>query len=154
LGPLMADARGRAAVEVAERYADGQATDGELAAAREAAQAFVATVDHFTAQGAAAQAAVAVCHPGGQDIAPLLRSASIFHPPWAPTPGGCALVRAIFGSPFRFGFSPPRPPPTVSPAWLAWNDGAIPQLAQAMYDSRDFAAMPILGDMLEDAGCA
>jgi hypothetical protein len=26
-------------------------------------------------------------------------------------------------------------------------------VAQAMYESRDFAAMPILADALEDAGC-
>jgi hypothetical protein len=27
------------------------------------------------------------------------------------------------------------------------------QLAQQMYDSRDFSAMPILADALQDAGC-
>ncbi len=36
---------------------------------------------------------------------------------------------------------------------LRWNHGTIPTLAQQMYDSRDFSRMPLLADMLEDAGC-
>ncbi len=37
--------------------------------------------------------------------------------------------------------------------WLAWNDGAIPKMAQAIYDDRAFDRLPILADALEDAGC-
>ena len=55
------------------------------------------------------------------------------------------LVRCIFGNPFS--------PTVADPAWLAWRDGAIPQLAQALYDDRDFAALPILADALEEASC-
>ncbi|MDY3563323.1 hypothetical protein R5W23_004824 [Gemmata sp. JC673] len=53
-----------------------------------------------------------------------------------------ALVRDIFGNPFR--------PVTFSPSWR--TDTAL-SLAQGMYDSRDFGAMPILADALQDAGC-
>ena len=53
-----------------------------------------------------------------------------------------ALLRDIFGNPFR--------PATFDPAWRTTT--AV-QLAQGMYDSRDFAAMPILADALQDAGC-
>ena len=53
-----------------------------------------------------------------------------------------ALLRDIFGNPFR--------PVAFSPEWRTSTAVA---LAQQMYDSRDFALMPILGDALEDAGC-
>jgi hypothetical protein len=53
-----------------------------------------------------------------------------------------ALVRDIFGNPFR--------PVTFSPEW--WTDTAV-ALARQMYESREFSAMPILADALQDAGC-
>jgi hypothetical protein len=34
-----------------------------------------------------------------------------------------------------------------------WRTSTVVALAQQMYDSRDFAAMPILADALQDAGC-
>ena len=52
------------------------------------------------------------------------------------------LLRDIFGNPFR--------PVTFSPAWR--TDTAV-ALAQQMYDAREFHAMPILADALQDAGC-
>jgi hypothetical protein len=52
------------------------------------------------------------------------------------------LVHDLFGNPFR--------PVAFAPSWRTTD--AI-GLARAMYDSRDFAAMPILADALEDAGC-
>ena|SRR5215510_6072121 len=51
-------------------------------------------------------------------------------------------VREQFGNPFR--------PVTFSPAWR--TDTAM-SLARQMYDSRDFSAMSILADALQDAGC-
>ena len=35
-----------------------------------------------------------------------------------------------------------------------WNDGTVRKLAQAIYDDRRFADLPILADALEEAGCA
>jgi len=54
----------------------------------------------------------------------------------------CALIRDIFEAPFR--------PVTFSDAWR--TDTAL-VLARQMYDARDFSAMPILADALQDAGC-
>jgi hypothetical protein len=54
----------------------------------------------------------------------------------------CHIVRDIFGNPFR--------PVAFDPSW--WTSTAV-GLATAMYESRDFAAMPILADALEEAGC-
>jgi hypothetical protein len=52
------------------------------------------------------------------------------------------VVRDIFGNPFR--------PVAFYPAWR--TDTAV-ALARQMYDSREFGAMPILADALQDAGC-
>ena len=52
------------------------------------------------------------------------------------------LVRDIFGNPFR--------PVSFAPAWLT---STVKSLASQMYESRDFGAMPILADALQDAGC-
>jgi hypothetical protein len=52
------------------------------------------------------------------------------------------LVRDLFGNPFR--------PVAFDPAW---RSPTAVVLAQAMYDGRDFAAMPVLADALQDAGC-
>lgn len=52
------------------------------------------------------------------------------------------LLRDVFGNPFR--------PITFSPDW---RTDTVTLLARQMYDGRDFSAMPILADALEDAGC-
>jgi hypothetical protein len=54
-----------------------------------------------------------------------------------------ALFRDIFGNPFR--------PVAFDPSW---RTEAVVALARGMYESRDFAPMPVLADALEDAGCA
>ena len=51
-------------------------------------------------------------------------------------------VRDIFGNPFRAVAFDPK-----------WRTEAAVGLALRMYDDRDFAAMPILADALEEAGC-
>ncbi|MFM8270873.1 MAG: hypothetical protein ACKODX_00845 [Gemmata sp.] len=52
------------------------------------------------------------------------------------------FTRDIFGNPFR--------PVAFSPSWR--TDTAV-ALARQMYESRDFSAMPILADALQDAEC-
>jgi hypothetical protein len=52
------------------------------------------------------------------------------------------VAREFFGNPFR--------PVNFSPSWR--TDTAV-LLARQMYDARDFSAMPILADALQDAGC-
>jgi hypothetical protein len=53
-----------------------------------------------------------------------------------------ALLRDVIGNPFR--------PVAFSPEWR--TDTAV-SLARMMYESRDFSAMPILADALQDTGC-
>jgi hypothetical protein len=57
-----------------------------------------------------------------------------------------ALVRDLFGSPFR-------PAPFPEPSWLGWNDGTPVKMAQAIYDDRAFDRLLVLADALEEAGC-
>jgi hypothetical protein len=52
------------------------------------------------------------------------------------------LLRESFGNPFR--------PVAFNPEWR--TDTAV-TLARTMYDAREFSAMPILADALQDAGC-
>ena len=52
------------------------------------------------------------------------------------------LLSDIFGNPFR--------PVTFSPDL---RTSTVVALANQMYESRDFSAMPILADALQDAGC-
>jgi hypothetical protein len=56
------------------------------------------------------------------------------------------LLRDIVYNPFRS-------PPAVEAAWLAWNGGAVANLARAIRDERAFDRLPLLADALEDAGC-
>jgi hypothetical protein len=57
----------------------------------------------------------------------------------------CDLLRDIIGNPFR--------PLAVEPSWLAWNDGTVVNMAQGIYDDRAFDRLSVLADALEDAGC-
>ncbi len=52
------------------------------------------------------------------------------------------ILHCLFGNPFR--------PVAFDPRWR--TDTAV-GIAQQMYDARDFNAMPILADALQDAGC-
>jgi len=133
------DVLGRAAVEVAESFADGFAGPEELRAARLACQGAgdqaawyaAATNPAIAARNAAlsAQAGVA-SHPLiGSEEAELRAQA--------------ALLRDIFGAlSFR--------PVSVDPTWLT---PAVIKLGQAIYDERAFGQMPLLADELEQAGC-
>jgi hypothetical protein len=67
----------------------------------------------------------------------------------------CRLLRDIF--------NPFRPVPLGEEkgrwekqrrAWLRWNGEAVRGLAEAIYEEKAFDRLPILGDALEDAGCA
>jgi hypothetical protein len=58
----------------------------------------------------------------------------------------CQLLRDVFGSPFR--------QVTVSRSLLAWNDWAPLNIAEAIYNDRDFTSLPVLADALQEAGCS
>lgn len=53
-----------------------------------------------------------------------------------------SLLRDVIGNPFR--------PTRFASGWRTEN---VVLLAKQMYESRDFSAMPVLADALQDAGC-
>ena len=129
-------------VEVAERFADGLATNEELAASREITEAAGAQA-RVTATPTVHDMARGICLPTVEfriAFSPAQRAVEV------------PLARDVFGNPFR--------PVAIDPAWLAWNNQMIPRLAQAAYDARsmpagtlDVARLGVLADALEDAGC-
>jgi len=70
------------------------------------------------------------CHVAAQEE--RLAQASSLHDLFGPTP-----FRSI----------------TVDSAWLTWQNGTIPKLAQGIYADHAFDRLPILADALEEAGC-
>jgi hypothetical protein len=170
---LGSDERVRHAVEVAERYADGFATDAELDGADAVASAVVDPLieaadgdPKYSVHDSALSALAAMRHAACRSIDDSARygvacAASAAIPPhpckgelaceWcererrAANAAQVPLVRCVFGNPFR--------PVAIDPAWLSWNGGIVVELARGMYDDSRFDRMPILGDALEDAGC-
>jgi hypothetical protein len=146
---LARDPRYEAAVEVLERFADGLVRDSaRIRAAKldlddsglkpnvvacllsELRRAAAKTVTR-DARDLGQSAAAAVSYTDARRFQALKRGEA-----------GRQLLRDIAGNPFRLvAFSPARRTDTA----LA--------LARQMYGSRDFSAMPILADALQDAGC-
>jgi hypothetical protein len=124
----------RAAVETAENFADGLASPVELEAVQlllgESGE--VGGVGWYVSGSKAFQAAQAAI----RDASQLAES------PTAEVAAHAQLLRDIFGNPFRWE--------TFAREWR--TDTAV-TLARQMYESREFSAMPILADALQDAGC-
>jgi hypothetical protein len=154
----------RVGVEVAERYADGQAEESEREAAWERSRdAFWQAWGQFGNEPGEAPTDEQLAHHGSLARAHL----SVY----APAPEGkldyydkktvsqswaerldpeeercrCDLLRDLF-YPFR--------PVRIDSTWLSWRDSTIPKLAQVIYDERAFDRLPVLADALKDAGCA
>jgi hypothetical protein len=176
---LLEDSRCRRAVELAEEYADFRTTRQQMKAARKAAEAAVQhTRKPFTHRRdleadllgfnpnpspqwmrvemsdlpavRVAQLAELVARPANLNASLL---PGLGETVWNALHADrtkcreeqfaqCILLRDVFGNPFR--------PVAFDPAWR--TDTAV-ALARGMYGSRDFSAMPILADALQDAGC-
>jgi hypothetical protein len=149
----------RAAVEVAERFADGEADEADRSRAAEAATAILPPagvtreqyleslehrLSHRTPEGQAASAAIAVLSPAAAFAARRVAQSEVGGP--EEKAARCDLIRCIFDY--------PGAPRTIAPQWLAWNGGTLPKFARAIYDAQAFDCLPLLADALEDASCA
>jgi len=160
---LVKDGQTLAALGVAERFADGLATDEERSAGRKAAAQAAQGRDVIqtpTSPKWERRAASSVYYATADDADKAAMAAgelAIESMIWLA--GGHAncdsqaikrteqsqqahLVRDVFGNPFR--------PVSVDPAWLT---STVLALARGVYEDRAFDRLPILADTLQDAGC-
>lgn len=124
---------GRAAVETAEDYSDGLLTYDDLDAARKASRlagssndgpSRTAGVTLFASPWSSAM--LASSHALGAGLSGQAQ---------------CGLLGDLFGAPSGLAID------------ASWLTSTVVKLAEGLYESRDFAAMPILADALQDAGC-
>jgi hypothetical protein len=174
---LLAEGRGRSAVELVERHADGRASDDELRAAADAAEAAWRDAggeqeDDLTSANPVLQAARAASCAVGRWPGRLTAGWSWYGRAALAADGVRAAVQAEAGEAgqkrrpateaevaahlalLRDALGNPfRPSPAVDPGWLAWQDGAVRKLAEGIYDERAFDQLPVLADAVEEAGC-
>lgn len=161
--------RSRRAVEVAERYADGMATEEELR------HAYSNAIRATGAESATPWVRGVPCNVS--EPSREFHTVQLFQ---RATRSGIStalqatLLREIIGNPWRKVTLPPGPvvkitAPLILNArptgmmgtvevpgpcpWLTHNDGAIVKIAQTIYADRAWELMPILADALEEAGC-
>jgi hypothetical protein len=147
--PLLPGPQSKLVVSLLEQLADREVTFDEVTAAREAVKQEGYAVETGGKRDPSVHAAMAAGEWDPEFIAEEAAEASALAQ--AGTPDGVSLpevlaqaglVRDIFGNPFR--------PVSFSEEWRTSTAVA---LAGQMYESRDFSAMPILADALQDAGC-
>jgi hypothetical protein len=139
----------RRAIELAERYAEAEATGTEVDAVYKAMSRLrdahrEPNGDYppiFLAFNLAANATMTSSHflPGTDWQAVL----SLRGMGYEQIGDIADVVRCLYGNPFR------QPPPDAS-----WAPDHATRFARGMYETRNFAAMPILADLIEEAGCS
>jgi hypothetical protein len=144
----------RETITIAERYADGLASEEERTIAWQWTSDLVGEAVELMGevaggwgyalqnQAQATATAVVALAPPGQ----VVQTLEYFHWVWHQSPPvWCDLLRDIVGNPFN-----PRPADLIS---AFRKDGTINAIAQSIYEERRFADLPILADAMEDAGC-
>ena len=149
----MKNERMKQALDRAEQFADGRFSEGTMNRWRLEAQkvgwAARGAADGLCPEWFAYHGVESVCDPRRNHLHTLVARTLLFAhesfgPEFVATAPALAfhLLRDVFGNPFRkVKFD------------KAWRTDTAVLLAQQMYNSRDFSAMPILADALQDAGC-
>ena len=142
------DDRSRKAVELAETFVGGRASEADLRVASGPAQvarnevgfSYPGCGEAFPVMMGASYAEASVADAVAEAVADALGDSEILLRNTGPE---AAALRCLF-NPFR--------PVTVNHAWLTWNGGTVRSLAQTIYEECAFDRLPILADALEEAG--
>jgi hypothetical protein len=152
--PLMGDERSWRAVLAAEAFADGRVPEQAFEDARWEATKVLDLMEVGTTALYAAEAACSACWDDfptdGEEAfgaaqgaaGHCRRAAGLVGPPAVEFALQASLGRCVFGNPFR--------PVALDPSCLT---PTVAALAAQMYETRDFSAMPVLADALQEAGC-
>jgi hypothetical protein len=149
----------RLTVEVAERYADGQAGRKELSGTK---GGYYSAVRADNCASLAARPSQGFRRQVRGVVVQAVLSASADEDGWvrrtvpaieaAEKAALSALVRDVLGARFR--------PVAVDPAWLKWDRGAVAQLARRCYEERELPSgllspqrLAVLADALLEANC-
>jgi hypothetical protein len=145
---------GPSTVAVAERYADGLASDQDLASERRRNACFPEERWPLTPSAYDGAWEAVDWLTSSQDLMKIDPDA-LRH---CPIPLGDVVKRSVLllqdivGNPIH--------PATLDPAILTWNDATVARLAQAAYEERHMPAgtldngrLAVLADALEEAGC-
>jgi hypothetical protein len=143
-------------LEIASRFADGMATERELAEAYKRANDFACGFYYSSdterevrrwAEATAVADANAVIRPLYYMESSAADAAWMIHRAGHRNPNKrlAALAKDIFGNPFR--------PVIVDLPGVSRDQSAAGKLAQSIYEVRTFDRLPVLADTLEAAGC-
>jgi hypothetical protein len=152
----------RAAVEVAERYADGLATLQELEYWERLSRAYRnddpdrlqedEPPSYWCSLGSW-QTTLPRAAEGVTDVCDAIRRVARDRSGEWEDVVQARLLRDIAGNPFR--------PVVIDPSWLTWHDGTVVRLAGVAYEERSLPAgildnmrLAVLADAVEEAGCA
>jgi hypothetical protein len=135
---------------MAEQVADSKATIGELLAVcprafevkSEVKRAFGSNFEAGTAVVFTAEAGTTVVGTTDTILKAAGWSAAASQDAPAEWQAQCDLLRDMFGNPFR----------SIA-VDATWGTSTVLAIAREMYESRDFSAMPILADALQEADC-
>jgi hypothetical protein len=142
--PLVTRAVNRKAVQTSEHFADGQAKREEMLRAWEQLDWEPAMYVEWhigTVTGGFAYRSPTPEETREKRLSDFRQRRSVEqrHADWA------EALREMVGNPFH--------EVRIEPAWLAWNDRAVLNLARIIYQEGRWEDLPILGDALEEAGC-
>jgi hypothetical protein len=122
----------RALIDLSERWADDEVSAIEVRQLRRKVHRWAVSQPFSGKRWIGIYGAYQTAKPSGPPVQGFLNPKKPYRP----------LLADIIGpSPRTFAFSP------------AWRTDTAVSLARTMYESREFSAMPILADALQDAGC-